>query len=434
MRVRLIASVVILAPLAVSGASMCSPRVVSGIDGLRGRVSPTRRPSSGATLAAPYEQESEVVEGTDMSEVVRNLNAISLERHRAHTVTADAPPSTDPFSLVADDIAPLSGSVCDQLSADQQTLMESAQYFFGAGNARQGKRVRPVIVLLMGQATAQPHHARAESAAADADGEGSKWYGKQLSLAAITEMIHTASLVHDDVLDAADTRRGAEAVHKLYSNKAAVLSGDYLLARASIALARLEHAEVTQQMARSLESLVQGEIMQLRSTAEERLSLEYYLTKSYCKTASLMALSCKSAALLSEHPLDSDAAVAAEKFGYHFGLAFQVIDDLLDYTQDAAELGKPGLQDLALGLSTAPVLYASEEFPELTALIERKFAQPGDVARAVDLVSQSRGLQRTKELATFHAQAAVDAASVFPEGEARDGLIALCHIVLSRSS
>ena len=317
--------VAVLAPLAVSGASMCSPRVVSGIDGLRGRVSPTRRPSSGATLAAPYEQESEVVEGTDMSEVVRNLNAISLERHRAHTVTADAPPSTDPFSLVADDIAPLSGSVCDQLSADQQTLMESAQYFFGAGNARQGKRVRPVIVLLMGQATAQPHHARAESAAADADGEGSKWYGKQLSLAAITEMIHTASLVHDDVLDAADTRRGAEAVHKLYSNKAAVLSGDYLLARASIALARLEHAEVTQQMARSLESLVQGEIMQLRSTAEERLSLEYYLTKSYCKTASLMALSCKSAALLSEHPLDSDAAVAAEKFGYHFGLAFQVL-------------------------------------------------------------------------------------------------------------
>ena len=431
---RLIASVVILAPLAVSGASMCSPRVVSGIDGLRGRVSPTRRPSSGATLAAPYEQESEVVEGTDMSEVVRNLNAISLERHRAHTVTADAPPSTDPFSLVADDIAPLSGSVCDQLSADQQTLMESAQYFFGAGNARQGKRVRPVIVLLMGQATAQPHHARAESAAADADGEGSKWYGKQLSLAAITEMIHTASLVHDDVLDAADTRRGAEAVHKLYSNKAAVLSGDYLLARASIALARLEHAEVTQQMARSLESLVQGEIMQLRSTAEERLSLEYYLTKSYCKTASLMALSCKSAALLSEHPLDSDAAVAAEKFGYHFGVAFQVIDDLLDFTGTSDTLGKPGLQDMALGLSTAPVLYGIDEHPELKELVARKFGEPGDVQAACELVLDSKGLQRTKELASFHAQAAVDACCSLPESEARQGLIQLCHVVLSRSS
>ena len=147
---------------------------------------------------------------------------------------------------------------------------------------------------------------------------------QQRELGAITEMIHTASLVHDDVLDAAETRRGGMAVHKEFSTKAAVLSGDFLLARASVALARLGVPAVVQEMAKSLEALVQGEIMQLRSTAEERLSLEYYLTKSYCKTASLMALSCKSAALLSEHPLDSDAAVAAEKFGYHFGLAFQV--------------------------------------------------------------------------------------------------------------
>ena len=92
-------------------------------------------------------------------------------------------------------------------------------------------------------------------------------------------MIHTASLVHDDVLDASDTRRGGSAVHKLYSTKAAVMSGDFLLARASVALARLEMPTVTQEMAKSLEALVQGEIMQLQSTAEERLSLEYYLTK-----------------------------------------------------------------------------------------------------------------------------------------------------------
>ena len=147
---------------------------------------------------------------------------------------------------------------------------------------------------------------------------------KHQRLAAITEMIHTASLVHDDVLDGADTRRGGEAVHKLYSTKAAVLSGDFLLARASVALARLGMTSVTQEMAKSLEALVQGEIMQLQSSAEERLSLEYYLTKSYCKTASLMAFSCKSAALLSGHARDSEVAVASEKFGYHFGLAFQV--------------------------------------------------------------------------------------------------------------
>ena len=124
-------------------------------------------------------------------------------------------------------------------------------------------------------------------------------FEKHRKLAAITEMIHTASLVHDDVLDGADTRRGGSAVHKLFSTKAAVLSGDFLLARASVALAQLEQPQVVQEMAKSLEALVQGEVMQLQSTADERLSLEYYLTKSYCKTASLMAFSCKSAALLS---------------------------------------------------------------------------------------------------------------------------------------
>ena len=259
-------------------------------------------------------------------------------------------------------------------------------------------------------------------------------FERQQRLAAITEMIHTASLIHDDVLDAADTRRGGSAVHRMYSNKAAVMSGDFLLARASIALARLEHMQVTQEMAKSLEALVQGEIMQLKSTADERLSLEYYLTKSYCKTASLMAFSCKSAALLAGHEIKSDVTVAAEKFGYHFGLAFQIIDDLLDFTADADTLGKPGLQDMALGLSTAPVLYAVDEKPELKEIITRKFGGEGDVLRAFNLVLDSEGLPRTKQLATFHAQAAVDACCSLPESECRDGLIRLCHIVLSRSS
>merc|ERR1719224_317980 len=122
-----------------------------------------------------------------------------------------------------------------------------------------------------------------------------------------------------------------------------------------------------------------------------------------------MAFSCKSAALLSSHALESETAIAAEKFGYHFGLAFQVIDDLLDFTGTSDTLGKPGLQDMALGLSTAPVLYGIDERPELKALVTRKFGEPGDVQRACELVLESNGLQRTKELAEFHAQAAIDA-------------------------
>ena len=147
-----------------------------------------------------------------------------------------------------------------------------------------------------------------------------------------------------------------------------------------------------------------------------------------------MAFSCKSAALLWEHARDSEVAVAAEKFGYHFGLAFQVIDDLLDFTGTSDTLGKPGLQDMALGLSTAPVLYGLDEKPELRPLVERKFEEPGDVQLACELVLASSGLQRTKELAEFHAQAAVDACCSLPDSPQRDGLIQLCHLVLSRSS
>ena len=111
-----------------------------------------------------------------------------------------------------------------------------------------------------------------------------------------------------------------------------------------------------------------------------------------------------------------------------------MIDDLLDFTGTSDTLGKPGLQDMALGLSTAPVLYAIDEHPELKTLVARKFGEPGDVQAACELVLDSTGLQRTKELATFHAQAAVDACCSLPESAERQGLIQLCHVVLSRSS
>ena len=117
---------------------------------------------------------------------------------------------------------------------------------------------------------------------------GSRTNDLQLNLGQITEMIHVASLIHDDVLDEADTRRGGAAVHTMYTNKVAVLAGDYLLAKASVLLARLQHFQVVEVMASALDALVQGEIMQARSKKEELLDMNYYLRKSYFKTASLI--------------------------------------------------------------------------------------------------------------------------------------------------
>jgi geranylgeranyl pyrophosphate synthase len=235
--------------------------------------------------------------------------------------------------------------------------------------------------------------------------QGSDVWRRQAQLGQIVEMIHVASLIHDDVLDEADTRRGGEAVHKLYSNKVAVLAGDYLLARASVLLARLENTAVVQVMATALESLVAGEIMQLKSAPEDLLKLESYLRKSYYKTASLICYACRSTALLGGHAYGSTVATACEEFGFHMGLAYQIQDDILDFTAAATVLGKPALADMDLGLSTAPILYAAQEFPHLRPLVMRRFKEKGDKQTALEALYNSKNaMDKARALALFHAQ------------------------------
>ena len=125
---------------------------------------------------------------------------------------------------------------------------------------------------------------------------------------------------------------------------------------------------------------------------------------------------------------------AAEEYGYHLGLAFQIVDDVLDFVVDSDDLGKPAGADLSLGLATAPILYAAQDLPELRPLIDRRFKGDGDVTRAYETVRASRGLELSRKLAHFHAQRAVDAiCRVAPDSEARDALISVCYIVLSRN-
>jgi len=331
--------------------------------------------------------------------------------------------AVDPFAYVSKDLVPLSESIASLLTTEHPTLKVAANYFF---DQQSGKRFRPTIVLLMAQATSA-------AAAGKADAVPMDEYSKQTKLAGITEMIHTASLIHDDVLDEADTRRGGLAVHKLYSNKVAVLAGDYLLARAAVAMAQLQHCHVVETMSESLESLVLGEIMQLKSSPDERLSMDHYLSKSYRKTASLIANSCKSASLLAGHEAGSAVAVSSEKYGYHLGLAFQIIDDLLDFTASDEDLGKPGMQDMALGLATAPVLFAMQEHPGMAKIIKRKFSREGDLETAYNMVVGSDSLQQTRELAEQHAQMAIEALEELPPSVSRDCLEKLCDIVLTRN-
>ena len=213
--------------------------------------------------------------------------------------------------------------------------------------------------------------------------------GTQRRLAEIVELIHTASLLHDDVVDQAETRRGRPSANVFGGNKLSVLAGDYMLGRASVFLARLRQPEVIELMAEAIAELVKGELYQLQgprvaAAADDApgflaRSLDHYLEKTYLKTASLISKSCRATAVLGG--ATDDVAAAAYTYGRHMGLAFQLIDDVLDYTATSEQLGKPATADLALGLATAPVLYAWEEFPELGPMIARRFSCDGDAAR-----------------------------------------------------
>lgn len=377
----------------------------------------------------------------------------------------------DPFKMVEKELKPFADSISELVSSDQPILSMAAKHFF---EKRHGKRFRPTIVQLMGKAVAAAkpeeilkedgetfttdflagkHSAQFEktggvagwqwsgASVIDEEGgfitpenhQGSDVWRKQAQLGQIVEMIHVASLIHDDVLDEADTRRGGEAVHKLYSNKVAVLAGDYLLARASVLLARLENTAVVQIMATALESLVAGEIMQLKSAPESLLEMETYLRKSYYKTASLICYACRSTALLGGHAYGSTVATACEEFGFHLGLAYQIQDDILDFTAAADILGKPALADMDLGLSTAPILYAAQEAPHLRPLVMRRFKKKGDKHAALEALYKSpTAMNKSKELAKFHAQRAVDALLRLPQSEARDALVRLTHAVVTR--
>eukprot|EP01027_Heterolobosea_sp_BB2_P017466 GEZU01024727.1.p1 GENE.GEZU01024727.1~~GEZU01024727.1.p1 ORF type:complete len:316 (-),score=104.30 GEZU01024727.1:52-999(-) len=312
----------------------------------------------------------------------------------------------------------LAESVKATVSSDHPVLDMASKYFFNI----KGKRFRPMIVLLISSATS--------------DRKANNWLptqhadAKQTKLAEITEMIHTASLVHDDIIDEADTRRGEKSLNAAFGNKVAVLAGDFLLARASLALARLRNVEVIELLSTVIEHLAHGEVLQMASAGSN--SFEEYLKKTFYKTSSLIALSCKAAAILGN--ATPEATHNAFLFGKHLGLAYQFIDDMLDFTGTEETIGKPACgADMKLGLATAPVLFALEEYPELGELIEREFSHEGDIEKALALIHKSNGIARTRELAATHCQKAIDALMKLEPSPARGALINLVGKIMLRN-
>lgn len=314
------------------------------------------------------------------------------------------------FSPVEADLCLLTENLKKLVGARHPILYAAAEHLFGAG----GKRIRPAIVLLVSRATMleqdlTPRHRR---------------------LAEITEMIHTASLVHDDVVDESEVRRNVPTVHSLFNNRIAVLAGDFLFGQAAWYLANLGNLEVVKLLSEVIKDMAEGEIQQALTRFDTTLTMELYIEKTYCKTASLMANSAKAAGLLSD--MSIEAAESLYDYGRHLGLAFQIIDDILDFTASTEVLGKPSGSDLSSGNLTAPVIYALEEKPYLEVLIEREFAQPDDLNQAIDLVKESEGIERSRALAAQHAQSAVASLMHLKPSESSKALLDLADYVLSR--
>jgi hexaprenyl-diphosphate synthase len=323
--------------------------------------------------------------------------------------------------MVAKEMKFLTKNIRQLLGSGHPSLDTVAKYY----TQSEGKYVRPMLVLLMSRATAltpkiprgtnpysvnspltreeilrdenpsAPEYSPLSSLKHDTayTPEGSDILPSQRRLAEVTELIHTASLLHDDVIDHSESRRSAPSANIEFGNKMTVLAGDFMLGRASVALARLRDPEVTELLATVIANLIEGEFMQLKNTAKDEKNpswteetLTYYLQKTYLKSASLISKSCRAAAILGGST--PEVVEAAYLYGKNLGLAFQLVDDMLDYTISGEELGKPAGADLELGLATAPLLFAWKDNNSLGKLVGRKFSGDGDVQRvSLTLVS-----------------------------------------------
>ncbi|KAM1169217.1 hypothetical protein ACFX13_031761 [Malus domestica] len=303
---------------------------------------------------------------------------------------------TNLFEVVANDLLTLNQNLQSIVGAENPVLMSAAEQIFGAG----GKRMRPALAFLVSRATAEL--------------VGLKELTKEhRRLAEIIEMIHTASLIHDDVLDESDMRRGKETVHQMFGTRVAVLAGDFMFAQSSWYLANLENLQVIKLISQVIKDFASGEIKQASSLFDCDVELEEYLLKSYYKTASLIAASTKGAAIFSG--VDNNVTEKMYDYGKNLGLSFQVVDDILDFTQSAEQLGKPAGTDLAKGNLTAPVIFALKKEPKLRDIIDSEFSETGSLDEAIALVKACGGIEQAQELAKEKAHLAIQNLECLPK-------------------
>lgn len=286
----------------------------------------------------------------------------------------------------------------ETLSSTERLGAQTSLHLLRAG----GKRVRPMVTLLAGRVFDAPDEA-------------------VIPIAAAAEMIHMATLVHDDVIDGAQSRRGRPTVNAIWGNYSAVLTGDFMLARAMSLIVDQGHPRVLKVMADMIYEMCEGEIAQHEAKGRLDLTEQEYLRRIGKKTARFFQACAESGALLGNAP--ASAVRAMGQFGYNLGMAFQVVDDLLDMTGDEQVMGKPVGSDLAQGVLTLPVIYLlqREEYRQRVAERLRVIPpEPQDIQVILQLVRQNGALRYTEEVASRFARRAAEFLESVPQGPASD--------------
>lgn len=313
---------------------------------------------------------------------------------------------------MAEGMAQVDAVIRARLSSDVALIEQISHYIIGAG----GKRIRPRLVLLFAEALG--HHGP-----------------EPHELAAIVEFIHTATLLHDDVVDESSLRRSRPTANALFGNAASVLVGDFLYSRAFQMMVSVNRMRVLDVLADATNVIAEGEVLQLMNMHDPDLAVADYLRVIRYKTAKLFEASARLGAVIADAPRDVEEACA--DYGRALGTAFQLVDDLLDYEGDPQALGKNVGDDLREGKPTLPLLIAMERGTGEERALIRQAIEHGEVERLPEIIAIVRrtgALQATREAARVEAQQARERLFVLPASKAREALLELCARSVDRSS
>jgi octaprenyl-diphosphate synthase len=313
--------------------------------------------------------------------------------------------------LIADDMDKLNACIQQRLHSEVVLINQIGNHIINSG----GKRLRPIIHLLCAKALAY---------------KGSQ----HVDLSAIIEFIHTATLLHDDVVDNSDLRRGEDTANALWGNAASVLVGDFLYSRAFEMMVEIDRMTIMAILSKATNTIAEGEVLQLLNCHDPDTTEERYLEVIHNKTAKLFESASELAAVICDRPAEEQQAMA--KYGMHLGCAFQLIDDVLDYTSSAEDMGKNLGDDLAEGKPTLPLIYAMRNGSSEQAQMIREAIENGGlnkIEQIHEVIHSSGAIEYTSDCAKNEAQLAIDSLDFLTDSDYKDALIFLANFSVNRN-